>query len=342
MSVTLSLGAVFPLAGAANAALLSVALAWRAGARRSRAGLLGAAFLACGALASVVITLDHAGATQGWVLPLAEALLTLAAGPLFALFIAALMGRALDARLVFIPLAAYLIALIAAPGVLMRAASIEALAPVQMAFTVLALWIALKPATPLGRLAARRRQLALTAVAAVSCMHLAQIVRGLFNASWLVDVVPYVTATLFFALAGLVYFGARAAALDPLFSVRAVSPEDAALAARLDAALVTALRNPKLTAAEAAAAADMSPEQAARALSSVHGATFKDYLTRLRVREAERLLRDPSETRTSMEAIGLLAGFGSRSAFYQAFSAHAGMSPAAFRTAPGAETRPET
>ena len=36
------------------------------------------------------------------------------------------------------------------------------------------------------------------------------------DSAFLRDVVPYVTATIFFALAGIVYFGARAAPLDPI------------------------------------------------------------------------------------------------------------------------------
>jgi AraC-like DNA-binding protein len=32
-----------------------------------------------------------------------------------------------------------------------------------------------------------------------------------------------------------------------------------------------------------------------------------------------------------MEAIGLLSGFGSRSAFYAAFRSHTGLTPSAFR-----------
>nr|HRK63217.1 helix-turn-helix domain-containing protein [Terricaulis sp.] len=66
--------------------------------------------------------------------------------------------------------------------------------------------------------------------------------------------------------------------------------------------------------------------------------TFPEYLQHARVEETKRLLRDPAETRTSVEAIGLLAGFGSRSAFYKAFGDRVGMSPAAYRAHNGVQT----
>ena len=45
------------------------------------------------------------------------------------------------------------------------------------------------------------------------------------------------------------------------------------------------------------------------------------------VEEAKRLLRAPSEARSSIEAIAKLSGFRSRSSFYTAFQAQVGMTP---------------
>ena len=56
------------------------------------------------------------------------------------------------------------------------------------------------------------------------------------------------------------------------------------------------------------------------------GTTFRDYVNRHRIAEAQRLLRDMG-SRRSMLDIGLDAGFGSSATFYRAFKKHVGMTP---------------
>jgi len=337
MSLTLSAAAVFPLAGAANAAVLSVALGVRALTRRSRAGLYGAGFLAGAAAATVVITLDHAGVEAGGALQFMEGVLTLAGGALFALFVGALMNRTLPLAAMFAPTFVFLAGAIAAPAFVLDQVSIEALVLVQAAFTAFAAWMAFSRQGD-GRLNVRRQLVARLAVSGMIAIHAAQIVRTATDAEVVRDVVPYAIATIFFVLAALVYFGARAAALDPIFAERTSSPEAAELVARLDKAVASLLKKSDLTAIQAANAAGVAPDVLAKALASERGLSFKEYLLGMRVAEAKRLLRDPAEVRTSMEAIGLLAGFGSRSAFYKAFREQTGASPAVYR----AEMCPET
>lgn len=336
MSLTLSAAAVFPIAGAANAAVLSLAIAVRALARRSRTGLYGAGFLAGAAIATVVITLDHAGVAAGGALQFIEGALTLVGGALFALFVAALMDRKLHVWLMLAPAIVFIGSALLAPGFVLHQLTIEALVLVQAAFTGLAAWIAFFPLRE-GRQNARRQLIGRLAVGAMVAIHGAQLIRAFVETEAVRDVVPYAIATMFFGLAGLVYFGARAAAFDPIFAERSSSPEAAGLLARLEEAMSALLKKADLDAAEAAAAIGATPEALAKALASARGLSFKEYLLGMRVAEARRLLRDPAEARTSMEAIGLLAGFGSRSAFYKAFRDQTGVSPAVFR----AETCPE-
>ena len=66
-------------------------------------------------------------------------------------------------------------------------------------------------------------------------------------------------------------------------------------------------------------------------LNSAHGQTFREWLTGHRIAHAKSLLVDSEEERTSIEAIGLMSGFKSRSAFYEAFKAVTGQSPHQFR-----------
>jgi AraC-like DNA-binding protein len=176
--------------------------------------------------------------------------------------------------------------------------------------------------------------MALAAVGALAVLHGAQIVRMVFSEVEAVeDVVPLVGAAAFLALAGFVYFGGRVAALEPLTEASLAPTEEMqSLIGNLDKALLAGLlRDANLSQAQAAMAINATSQDVATALAAVHGVSFAEHIQRLRVQEARRLLADPREARTSMEAIGLLAGFGSRSAFYKAFRDVVGESPAAYR-----------
>jgi AraC-like DNA-binding protein len=164
-------------------------------------------------------------------------------------------------------------------------------------------------------------------------VHLGQLVRmawpGLEAIS---NIVPLIGAACFMAVAAFVYLGARN--LAPVTdSAPAPSPALEALAKALDDRLVRQglLRDPALTIAQAAEEVGASPAEVSRAVLAIRSASFPEYLQKLRIEEAKRLLHDPGEQRTSMEAIGLLSGFGSRSAFYVAFRSHTGLTPSAFR-----------
>ncbi|WP_420433231.1 helix-turn-helix transcriptional regulator [Hyphobacterium sp.] len=66
-------------------------------------------------------------------------------------------------------------------------------------------------------------------------------------------------------------------------------------------------------------------------LAATRGYGFRDWLKAERIALAAGLLADPAERRTSIEAIGLMSGFASRSAFYVAFRDLHGVTPAQFR-----------
>jgi YesN/AraC family two-component response regulator len=59
--------------------------------------------------------------------------------------------------------------------------------------------------------------------------------------------------------------------------------------------------------------------------------TFNDYINRLRIKEACRILSLPGQTARSLEQIALEAGFRSRSTFYQSFKKYTGVTPAFFQ-----------
>ena len=77
-----------------------------------------------------------------------------------------------------------------------------------------------------------------------------------------------------------------------------------------------------------AAAAGLNPSYAMTLFRRTSGLSLVDYLTRYRVAHAQRLL---ATTDDDITAIGLAAGFGSQSRFFEAFSAICGMPPGAYR-----------
>jgi transcriptional regulator GlxA family with amidase domain len=66
-------------------------------------------------------------------------------------------------------------------------------------------------------------------------------------------------------------------------------------------------------------------------LVATRGRGFREWLKTERIALATRMLTDPEECRTSIEAIGLMSGFASRSAFYVAFRDIHGVTPAQYR-----------
>jgi AraC-like DNA-binding protein len=338
------LGLILSLAAAGNATLLALAIAWRAKAKAAKTGWLAAALLLTAAAAIALIALEHAGfvesRTLAWTL---EGALTLASGPFLLLFVANLVGRRFSAPLgygLFAPLALYCGFALLAPGWLANPLAVDRLIFVQMSFTAATAWLALSQ-RPRGRRDAQARTLALAAVAAVAALHFAQIARSLWpQVAQIRDVVPITGALALVCATAAIYFGSRISIIDSLIEGAPAADQDAiALSQALETALDDGLlRDPALTVAAAAAKLGAPPERLSKAIASVHGMTFPERLQVKRVDLAKRLLADPAEARTSMEAIGVLVGFGSRSAFYKAFGDRVGMSPAAFRAQNNVQT----
>ncbi|PHI18496.1 hypothetical protein CEQ90_17605 [Lewinellaceae bacterium SD302] len=89
--------------------------------------------------------------------------------------------------------------------------------------------------------------------------------------------------------------------------------------------------NPDLSRQVVADELGVSEGYVSRVMSEEIGERFADYVNRFRAEEARRLLMLPQFDRYSLEAIGLEAGFRSRSAFYSVFKKATGSTPGEFR-----------
>jgi AraC-like DNA-binding protein len=121
------------------------------------------------------------------------------------------------------------------------------------------------------------------------------------------------------------------------------APVDRAEAAKDYACVEKVLREQKaylqedLTAGHLAETLGWAPERLTRSLRHGGGTKFFDAINAARVREVQELAADPRNDRVSILALAHDAGFGSKTAFYNAFQRHVGCSPAAWRRTVAAE-----
>jgi AraC-like DNA-binding protein len=325
---------VLPFAAAINAAFLAAALGTQALRKNAKTGIFAAIYLCVAAAAVAVIAAEHAalGVAQNlW--SIVEGVLTVASGPLFLFFAASSLGVRLNASVLSFGFFFLAVAIAAAAQFLTLQFLVDRLVFVQIGFTAASAALVFSRRGAAVK-AARARRYVMAAIIVLSLLHAAQLARTLWpEAGSLRNIVPFLGAAALFALSAAVYFGGRLGFFDALTQPPPVATDAMrALVAKMEAALGDGLlKNPDISAIEAAAAIGAKPEILAEAVRAVTGGGFAARLQQLRVEEAQRLLADPKEARTSMEAVGLLAGFGSRSAFYEAFGERAGMSPAAYR-----------
>jgi len=101
---------------------------------------------------------------------------------------------------------------------------------------------------------------------------------------------------------------------------------------RIQAALTKeAITNLDLKAADIAEKADIPKRIFSPLLSSQFGCSFRHLLNTCRVEEAKRLIEENEDELHSMDGIGSMAGFASRSTFYRVFKEITGMTPKAYK-----------
>lgn len=88
---------------------------------------------------------------------------------------------------------------------------------------------------------------------------------------------------------------------------------------------------PELNLSELSDMLSVSPHHLSQVINRELNNSFFDFVNEYRVQEAKRLLLSPESRHLSILGIALDAGFNSKSAFYSAFTKHAGITPSEFR-----------
>lgn len=86
-----------------------------------------------------------------------------------------------------------------------------------------------------------------------------------------------------------------------------------------------------LTLAELAKQLSISTNYLSQVINEQTGSNFFDFVNRYRVDAAKRMLANPERASSSVLAIGMDAGFNSKTAFYGAFRKHLGQTPRQYR-----------
>lgn len=182
-----------------------------------------------------------------------------------------------------------------------------------------------------GGLAARWRQAVVLFLTAIWGLHAALIVRRL--AGPVVEDRYFEAEAIVFSLAiyALFYGELRHAIIarvhrDPAGDRLA---EDGPIVKRVRQAVEVErlYLDPSLSLGSLAAALHLSPQHLSRVINGSMGVGFNDYLNRLRVQEAMRLLSLPDGAARKIGALGFDCGFNTPSVFYAAFKKFAGKTP---------------
>jgi AraC-like DNA-binding protein len=318
------------------ASILVVGIATHAWRQRSFGIACLAAWMATLSLSAwaMVLSISPDGRLTAFGL-LFSAPLTMLAGPLLLGYVTyAVRGVRLHWAW-FLPFAVHLVATLVLGMELYRVFGMMRVILLEFIFTLIAWIVFLRGAKPPGSQPA-----VIGVLAAVTALHLGQAA-GILDVLGIIDYRPIRQAPLIIVC---IWMGAVLAIglLDsPL--LRKLAPALAAPASDADRALYASIerqmveerpwREPDFDVGALARRLGTYPNAVSRALSRAGDVTFYDYVNRHRVREAERLLSDPSEARIKIEALGRQAGFRARSTFFKLFRQHTGQTPSEYRAA---------
>jgi AraC-like DNA-binding protein len=319
------------IAGAVNALLLGSVLLFSPRLHRTRSRKkLGGALLAYAYLLFSFTAVDNFWVPAVWWVWLIDYVLVLLASALFLDYMADSLGREPVSRAWYLAPALFLILAAVKGQEFIAGQAINLVLLVQLGYSCVTTWFYISSSR---KLATRPHHL-LVLLAGLWVLHAFQISLMLVpTVNWLFDAVPLVGATLVLTLTVLVLTDSRT-----LRSLAQVNPprSDFTLTAQIVEQFMLAERphlDPRLSLDDLATALGIPGRDLSQLISSSTGGNFYQFINGYRVNEARQLLGDPAERRTSVEAIGLMSGFRSRSTFYDAFRRETGQTPAQYREA---------
>ena len=317
------------------ATVLAIGIGTHAWRQRSFGLACLAGWVASAAAAAWVIALASSGyVTLAWWRIVVGSANLLAGAMLLAYVFHALHQRKVH-WLVFAPFVLHLAATLVLGDGLKQWITVKMTIGMEMAYTLAAWAVYLRAALrAVGRWPALP---ALGVLIAISTLHLGQLA-SIFGIGGYgpANLAPFVVIAIWLAIAigiGLVNSPVLRAFVPAV--VPHADSADLALFTRIEQAMRVQRpwTNPALEVGALAELLGTNANAVSRALSRAGNTNFYDYINAFRVREAERLLLDPQEARFKIEALGRQAGFRSRSTFFKAFRAYAGLTPAEFRRA---------
>jgi AraC-like DNA-binding protein len=95
--------------------------------------------------------------------------------------------------------------------------------------------------------------------------------------------------------------------------------------------------NPELTLDKVAEALKLSKSHLSRIINKEMDTSFPEYINELRVKEAQFYLRHPDFSNYTLVAIGLEAGFASKTSFNNTFKKVTGMTPSEYKNSKGGD-----
>jgi len=90
-------------------------------------------------------------------------------------------------------------------------------------------------------------------------------------------------------------------------------------------------KDPNLRIEDVAQWLNVTPRQISAVLKAREASTFIQYVNQFRIKEARRIMEDPSSDSLKLEAIGEMAGIPTRSNFYKLFESIVGVPPGHYR-----------
>ncbi len=324
------------LAGVLNAFLMAAILARQYFRGISRAGGALALILALVGTVFGIIIVEHAGLVSWhWLLQAVEMGLALGVAPLVLYYVSRALDIAAPPMWTYFPLIAFILYAAIEQEHMFASLGYGHIVIVQLIYLCYAIFLVVRWRKSKERNAGELESARYVGYTLffMFVIHMAETLRTIFPGSpYLRDVVPLMGALSVLILTFLAFGESRVFTRIGAEQRSRNQQSDKAFAD-----LEILIQNEKLylkqdlSLDDLAAKTGIGPRQLSNMIKDFSGMSYSGYINGYRLDHAKNMLLSDEEKQTSVEAIGLLSGFGSRSSFYSAFTKSIGKTPAEFR-----------